>query len=205
MTENMAASFQRLDDALEPWDADWRQGFGYQNGYLFAPYGRTFDFATGSWFTMSAMVDCPNSFEQPSPGVNGIPTVRSMIFPEYKASGTILTLPIEERTSARVGSYRIKTAPLQAGNGRQVVIREVELMVKSFHAASTVAVTVDGVTRTSAAIPVGTNVIRIPFKARGEYLDVQVVPASNNAGTEAPVLEKFRVGVRPDGHTVRFL
>jgi len=126
-------------------------------------------------------------------------------FPEWKANGTILTLPVEERSSARAESYRIKTAPLQAGSGRQAVIREVEVMVKSFHASSTVAVTINGSTQTSAAIPVGTNVVRFPFNQRGEYLDVQIAPASNASGYEAPVLEQFRVGVRNDGHTVRFL
>lgn len=205
MTQNLAANFQSMDQQLVPWTATNQQGFGYLNGFLFAPEGRVWDSDTSAWFTTLDAATSHSAFEQALHEVNGANLSKGVFVPQYKASASMLFYALDERNSGRAETYRVKTAPLQAGNARQAVVREVEVMVKSFHASSTVAVTVNGTTRTSDPIPVGTNVVRFTFKERGEYLDVQVAPASNASGYEAPILEQFRVGVRDDGHNVRLL
>ena len=209
MTQNLAANFQRLDLHLAPHAFDLMHSHVNSDGYIFAPGGRVYDTKTSCWFSLSAgnttATPIYSWHGQPSPGVNGLTFNKGVFGLQHKASGKIIRYQVDEVSGARAESYRFKTAPLQAGNGRQAVIREIEIMVSSFHASSTIAVTVDGVTRTSDAIPVGTNVIRLPFKARGEYLDVLVTAASNASGYEAPMVEQYRIGVRDDGHTVRFL
>lgn len=204
MTQNMGANFAPVDDNLVPWTADSQQGFGFLNGFLFAPSGRVWDMATSAWFTLSDAATSYSAFEQPLHVVNGVALSKGVFIPQFKASASMLHYALDDRNSSRAESYRVKTAPLQAGDGRQAAIREVEVMVKSYHADSTVAVTVNGTTRTSNPIPVGTNVIRLTFNEVAEYLDVQVAPASNEAGYEAPTIEQFRVGTNV-GHTVRLL
>lgn len=203
ITQSMAADFERLDTQLEMFDMSLGHGYGfaYHNGLLFAPAGRVLDFETGAWFTLSDSPDNIIAHEATPPTVNSVDLSSGVILPQFKASGNIVQYELDD-TSQRNPRMRVKTAPLQAGNGRQIVIREVEVFTKAFNADSTVTVTVGGVAR-EFAVASGADVTRFNFNARGEYLDVEVLLESNNSSIEAPILESFRVGVRGDGHNTR--
>lgn len=202
MTQNLAANFQRLDEHLVPWTADAHQGFGYLNGFLFAPNGRVLDMETQAWFTLSDAATSYAAFEQGLTEVNGVSLYKGVFIPQYKASASMLLYELNERASNRATSYTVKTAPLR-GEGRFMHVREVQVGVDSINSAATVAVTVNGTTRTSSALGTGRNVVSFLFNEKAEYLDVQVVPASNTSA-EAPVLEFIRVGVRKDAHQVHY-
>ncbi len=206
-TQNMAANFKRLDPQLLPHPAAPMHGFANVAGYLLAPQGRVMSWESGAWFTLSVGTGSSPIYawyDQPSPGVNGLTFNKGVYGAQYKASGAIAIVNMDERAGARLESYRVKTAPVRDAGGRQMVVREVQVGVDSFSAETTVAVTCGGVTQTSTALGVGSNVVSFLFPARAEYLDVLVVPASNHSGVEAPVLEYMRIGARPDGHQIHY-
>lgn len=210
MTRNMAATFDRLDGQLAPLPVlfdSYIQGFGYQGGFLFTPGGRVTDLGEGGgWFTLSEASGATPAYtytEQSDLIVNGVVLTRGIVAPQYCANWKINVFPLDETTGgSRYSTYTVKTAPIRNDKGRWMHIREVQVAVNCLGSASTIAVTVNGVTRTSATLPAGTNEVSFLFDERARYLDVQVVPNSNNASVEAPVLEAIRIGSRPDAHQI---
>ncbi len=204
MTQNMAAQFEELDPHITPPlnDGGHGYGFGYLDKYIFAPAGKVLDTETKAWFTLSATVDNINAFEQNIATVNGISLGKKMYAPRYAANWTLAFYGLEERNSTRVQTYTVKTAPIRNDKGRWMHIREVQVDLSCFGSASTVAVTVNGTTRTSATLAAGTNELSFLFDERAKYLDVQVVPNSNTTSIEAPIIEAIRIGTRPDAHQV---
>lgn len=103
-------------------------------------------------------------------------------------------------TTGRCESYTWKSSPIRHPTGRQIEIRAVEVYARSRNGAtSTVAVTVNGVTQTRACDVSNRGALMFYFMGRGEYLDVQVVSASNASGVEAPIIEVVRIGAQ-GGH-----
>jgi len=212
MTRNMAATFDRLDPQLAPLvpitnTDSYVTGFGYLGGFLFAPGGRVTNLDDQSgWFTLSAASGSTPVyafFEQVDISVNGVAMPRGVIAPQY-CSGFVLNIYSLDESSggSRYETYTVKTAPIRNDKGRWMHIREVQVDLDCFGSASTVAVTVNGTTRTSATLPAGTNELSFLFDERARYLDVQVVPNSNTNAVEAPVIEAIRIATRSDAHQI---
>ena len=197
--QNMGNTFTRIDQQIEPIagaSLNGNHGMAVSDEHLFTPEGRIFIPKMGAWFTESygAAHHTQNFF---SDGQNTVYMV------DWEAPFTITYIDNREVSGQRLESFTVKTAPLRHPDGHQVNIRQVNVMVKSFNSAATVAVTVNGTTVTSSALGTGVNVIPFLFNQRGEYLDVTVTSASNVTNTEAPVVEGFKIGYRPDGHRLR--
>jgi hypothetical protein len=204
VTQNMAANFTALDSHLTPWVGDTSQGFGYLNGFLFAPNGRVLDAETSAWFTLSDAATAYSAFEQALSAVNGVDITKGMYVPQWQSGGAILTYGLNERNSARAETYTFKTAPIRDDHSRLVYFREVQIGVDSFSAEATIVCTVNGTARTSAALGTGKNVVSFLFSEHAEYLDATFTVASNHSGVEAPVTEFFRLGTRADGHQIHY-
>lgn len=215
IAQNNATSFDRIDNALVSFKMPSGPsaidaalvGFARVAHFLFSPGGVVQDLDTGAWFSLSQ--GNSNTFmfgRAKSAGPRAISTAPSLVsMLQYAPGANTWTMPLYETddSSSRYETFTVKTAPLRDPNHRRLSIREVQVNVKSFHAASTIAVTVDGVTRTSAVIPVGTDRLRFLFNSRAEYQDIQIVAASNTSGYEAPMIESFAVGSRPNEHHFR--
>lgn len=204
-TRNMAAQFERLDQNLIPHAVDENQAFSYFDNFLFAPGGKVMNTDTKTWFSLSAATgaNVVNHWErQPTNTINGVTLGQQVIGAQRNNAGAILSYPVNEFGGQRVETFRVKTAPIRNDKGRYMHIREVQVAVDCFGSTSTVAITVNGTTRTSATLPAGTNEVSFLFDERAKYLDVLVVPNSNTTNTEAPVLEAVRIGTRPDAHQV---
>jgi hypothetical protein len=213
LSQNMGSAFERLDPQLTPYTPPTvRAGYGVTayKDFIFAPSGRVYDTRTKAWFTLSAGTgstpsDFTHALAYESGGYASFTSQPGLYAPQFCDSFGINQYVIDEASaSARYETYTLKTSPVRDDHGRQVVIREVQIGVDAFGSASTVAVTCGGTTQTSSVMAAGKNVVSFLFPARSEYLDVQIVPNSNNSGTEAPVLEFVRMGTRPDGHQIRY-
>lgn len=169
----------------------------WHDHWLITSNGLILDYDTRAWFTSSFM--SASIMARLSGGLGGLGP--GMIFANAGASMSLWTMPIiGGATTGRAETYTWKSAPLRDPNGRQVEVRAIEIIARSKNGAtSSVAVTVNGVTRTLACDSSGRGAMTFYFMARRETLDVQIVSASNAAGVEAPMIEALRVGTQ-SGH-----
>lgn len=196
---DMGSSFQRLDKQLIPPTRPSITTHGVFLGdlaffkrFLFAPRGYVFDTDTKAWFKISALSGVYSLF---------VEHVARTIYLVDNTATAVYTIMLLEGDS-RVSTYTWKSPALRDPSGRQIRIREVQLALKTYNAASTVAVTVNGVTRTSPVLAAGRQTVSFLFKERDEVLDVEVVPNSNDAAVEAPSIEVVRIGTAP-GHLTK--
>lgn len=164
------------------------------DNYFYAQGKLWLDYETKSWFSSSFLSDSAAvSCSERRDGTIWVATAGT--------SFTLYRYLVEpSSTSNRAESYTFKSAPMRDPAARQIEIRQVEVYAQCFNGAtSTVAVTVNGVTRSKACDAAGRGQMTFYFMARAEELDVQVVAASNASGVEAPLIEAIRVGTQP-GH-----
>ncbi len=213
VAQNNGSAFDQLDKQLTPYNPPSIQasfGITVYKDFVFAPSGRVMDLRTGAWFNLSVgigstPIDRTYALRYDHDGYGGFTSPVGLYAPQWADTFAIYRYVIDEAVgdaSGRYSTYTVKTAPLRRPDGRQVNLREVQVMVKGFAAGDDVAVTVNGTTRTATDIGVGINVLTFTFNERAEYLDVQVVPTAASTG-EAPIIEAIRVGFRPDGHRLR--
>lgn len=103
--------------------------------------------------------------------------------------------------SKRVGQFTWQSAPLRGPNGRTVEIREVQVYARSYDTGATLAVTVNGVTKTQTVgdngVP-GRDQLSFLFREHAEVLDVTIVSTAGTPSTnEAPTIQAVRIGWRP--------
>lgn len=166
----------------------------YIGHWLMAPRGFVMDYSTGAWFTSSFL----------NLGTAGTDGRHHCVDRAYQlilaATGgrsfSLYQFDTSEDSAHRAESYTWKSAPLRDPSGRQLQIREVQVTGQAPGSAATIQVTVNGTTRTSAVLSGRFNESFL-FRETAELLDVQVVPASNTGGVEAPVVEAVRIGSRP--------
>lgn len=170
----------------------------FHNHWLFYSRagGQVMDYDTRAWFDTSIMQG--NGFAQRLAKLPGF------MFSDNTTPFTLWTVTcVDNASTSRAESWTWKSSPLRDPSGRQVEIRAVQVVARSFNGAtSTIAVTVNGNTQTVACDSAGRGSITFYFRQRREVLDVQVVAASNQAGVQAPDIEVVRLGSQP-GHFLR--
>lgn len=176
----------------------------FLGSYLFTPNGYVRDWETGAWFRVTHFADA--SFFQADArkhrvwGVNDdVNFSQYDIFPFDRVSGT--------GSTARMDTYTWRSAPISHPDGREIVIREVQLFVKvsattdfvvtrTDSDGNTESNTVTGVTTSGG----GTQMIPFLFSHYGSaYQDITVTPTCQSSSQEAPAIERIRVGII-DGH-----
>lgn len=184
------AEFNEISEQIDL--TDFTEGqLAYLDRKLYVPGGLVYDFETQSWFKMT--VNSTYHFGDARTGnfsaaneTNGVITFKN--FYEYV-------------DSPRVSTYTWKGAPLHADDGRQTVIREIQLYATTHDSNSVLAVTVAGETKTHTIASAGTEQHSFRFLAgRGEVVDIKIVATAGNSDNEAPTLEKPpRMGIA-QGH-----
>lgn len=181
------AGFQQQSDIVHMGD------LSYIEEFLFGPIGFVYHFPTKSWFRQTQIAGAFHNVERSLRQIWG-PDNTGVSFALNKLS------PVPATSPDRLSTYTIKSAPLHAGDGRRIGIREVQIYLRSYDANATVAVTVNGTTRTVTCSTTGRQQLSFLFVERAEVLDVQVVPTAGSAANEAPSIEVLRVGFEPGTH-----
>lgn len=166
-------------------------GYGdlaFAPNYLFAPNGLVYDFRVRSWFRLSNV-----GWHVAADKLN-----RTMILATQGVGFSLWRYNTNENISTRYDTYTWKSAPFRSTDGRQIEIREVQVICRTYDTAQ-IAVTVNGTTRTVTGLAAGKHYVSIPFVERDDVLDVQVVPTAGSASVEAPSIECVRMG-QGSGH-----
>lgn len=160
------------------------------NEYLFAPNGYVLHIPTQSWFKQTRIAGAIHNVERSTRTIWG-PVGTGVSFALRSLS------PFPGQT--RMNTYSWKSAPLRSPDGREIEIREVEVVAKSYDASATIAVTVGGTTVTKTLGVAGRQDVSFLFVARDEVLDIRVVSSAASSAVEAPSLEAVRFYTR-SGH-----
>jgi hypothetical protein len=168
----------------------------FLNDFLFCPGGYVYDFRTKSWFTQSVLTARLHDVESTSQTVWG---------PNAEGYDWELKELRPFDGERRAATFSWKSAPLRSPYGRQLVMREVEVVAKSYDDDATVAVTVNGTTVTRDMGTAGIKSLRFYFNERAEVLDVRLVSTAGTdpvSGThiEGPSIEALRFKTLPGHH-----
>lgn len=158
--------------------------------FLFAPKGYVMHWPTKAWFKQTQLAGLLHNVEAQTRTIWG--TVGTGASPTF---AEISPFP----GNSRLNTYSFKTAPLRSDDGRQIEIREVELVARSYDASAQLAVTVGASTVTKTLGTVGRQKVSFLFNTRDEMLDIRVVSTAGNSANEAPSVEAVRFKSRP-GH-----
>jgi hypothetical protein len=161
----------------------------FLNGYLFLQGGLVYDLATSAFFRIAAMQNCVYYDADRTNRTTGQRVIGV-------TSGAAFTFPGVTFGSARATNFTWKSAPLHDPSGRQVQIREVQLIVRSYEAGAQLTVTVNGTARTVTLGSAGRANPRFLFSESAQQLDVTVRSVGGAGSTEAPTIESVRVGSR---------
>lgn len=168
----------------------------YVGNLLLAPHGLFRDERTQSWHRSSVLTTSKQHFHSWSDQNN-----REF----FVATGDVnfaLWIFSADETANRWHTYTWKSASFRHPTGRQIRIREVEIYCKAYDTSSSVAVTVNGTTRTVVMTAAGRQQLDFLFDEYDEVLDVQVVSSAGSSSVEAPSIEVVRVGTKPQ-HRLR--
>lgn len=179
LSEQLAGfAVQQPGDAVSPGDTN------FINEFLFAPNGNVLHWPTKSWFTQTQLAGIFHNVERYTRTIWGpVGTGNSFALNSLKPfPGT-----------NRVSTYTWKSAPLREPSGRQLTIREVEIVYQSYDANATFQVTVgsQAVTQTLQSTTRGS--IRFYFLQQAPMLDVQIVSTAGNGSHEAPTIEAVKI------------
>jgi len=189
--ENFQDISQQIDPAL--WSNTSNNGSvgggntAYAGNFLIAPHGLFYDERTQGWHRSSVLTAAADHFH------SWADLSYRQIF--AATGGAAFSLYVfDTKETARWNTYTWKSAPMRREDNRRIRIREVQLVLKAYDAA-TVAVTVNGTT-VSRTLATGRQTVSFLFDEIAEILDVQVVPTAASSSVEAPSIEAVRVGAQ---------
>lgn len=183
-------NFSRLSEQIDPASFSSSGDVSGIGNLLLAPNGFGFDLRSKSWFRFSALA----AGQEVQYGDHRDQVIVAAL------SGTNPTIyTVDPSNATRASTWTIKTAPFRGENGRRIRIRSVQVSYLSYHASDTIAVTVNGTTRTFTATGAGKDVANFLFDEEAEILDVQVVATADSGSHQAPDMEALRIG-RQEGH-----
>lgn len=189
-------SFEELSEQIDPqtWPGS-QSGFGaigpgsvtFGGSYLLAPHGLFFDFRTKGWHRSSVLV--------PSAKDHFIAHYDKFNHEFFVAAGTSSPSLYLFGTNedSRCSTFTWKSASFHHPSGRQIRMREVQIFCKTYDTGSSIAVTINGTTKTVSPTTAGRQQLDFLFDEANEVLDVQVVSTAASTG-EAPSIEVVRVG-----------
>lgn len=211
----------------------------FEKHFLFTPRGFVYDFRTKSWFRMSVLAatatnDGAYYYAERRSMHSGASTdltpTRAHRF--YACTSPTDTgnawgvhffvinenddfdLPSDVSGEGTDGPFRVtdytwRSAPLRSPDGRQIEIREIQILTKHVGGTGTNQLTVTVTDESGSAVAITktvpgssgtTSVLPFLFAKRGDYLDIKVRSQDTSmTGIEAPTIESIRIGTR-SGH-----
>lgn len=160
--------------------------------YLFCPGGLVYHFPTQSWFTQTQLAGTVLNVEPYTSQIWGT-TGEGVSF------SLAQLIPVPATGAARVSSYTWQSSPMRSNDERQLRIREVDIIAKSYDANATITVTVNGTALPTTLTATGRQTVQFLFNERAEVLDVTVTSTAGSGANEAPSIEAVRIWTQ-DGH-----
>lgn len=157
----------------------------------FFPRGLVYDHLTKTWLHLPDLDDVMFLALDGTSGqekVVGVAGSNPVLFPAVEFAGGV----------DRARDFTWKSAPLRDPAGREIEVREVQLVVQTYGGDETITVTVNGVPQEKTIVTAGRHAPRFLFRQRAAELDV-TIRSQTDAGPEAPTIEAVRIGTRP-GH-----
>ena len=164
------------------------------NGFLFAPDGKVLHWDTQSWFTLEDSTAHTHA------------TTGKLWYTIREDGSPVNCINMFQGSGAiRATCGHLQTAPFADKDGRNVVIREVQVFLQSYTASGPCAtvtcdiyngddVLVQSRTPEGGAIPFGRNMLRFLFAyPKDDYLSVRIC-ADGQGSNEAPTIERLRIG-----------
>jgi hypothetical protein len=196
---NDGRQFQSISNSIAAFGLNISPGLvgtgtmAYLNSLLFAPGPGTtinvYDFETGAWHRMSD-IDYVFGWADPYGG--------NIWCANHTTTPAIVGVNVMSGGS-RTNGGTLQTVEFADKNGRNVDIREVQLFVDCTAASTFVVELIDQtgasiVTRTVAAVTDKQMVSFLFPNTKSEYLSVKVTTSSDNGSSEAPRIERMRIG-----------
>jgi hypothetical protein len=202
-------TFRSISDQLHRFALNFDAGAGtggmvgtgtmaYLNGLLFAPGGSAsglkglvYDFDSGAWFHQSSL----NGVFYWADVYSG--EVWAAAYP--KPSFEVSKFSVFGGMTTRAPLGIVQTQPFADKNGRNVNIREVQLFVQNYTASTYTVELIDKdgtsvVTRTVGSIT-GRQMASVQFpNTKSEYLSVKITAEADDGTSEAPTIERIRIG-----------
>lgn len=178
--------FSQVADAVAPGDTN------FMNEFLFAPNGMVRHWPTKAWFSQTQLAGSFHNVERFTRqiwGPTGVGTSFNL--------ATLSPFP----KSQRVSTYTWKSAPLREPTGRQLTIREVEVIYDSFDAGATFTITVGTQTVTQTLATTTRGTIRFYFLQQAPILDVKIVSTAGSGANEAPMIEAVKIKYPTASHS----
>lgn len=194
-------TFRSISDQIKRIDANPGGGLlgngqlAFNNDFLFVPGGYVYDFVTNSWFKQSSLATSQFHWRNESevwlasPG-SSFDVKRMGLF---RSAG-----------STRASTGVIQTVPYADKTGRNVDIREVQLFVNTYAASEIKVELIDqtdaiSVTRYATVTTAKKELVKFLFPyTKSEYLSVRITPRSIDGTSEAPTIERLRIGFGPN-------
>jgi len=192
-------TFRSLSDSLARFSLNISPGMvgtgqmGFLNDLLFAPgpSGKTnvFDYSCGCWFRSTGI---QSIFASADP-------YGGMIWCVDHTDTSPSLVSYSVFANSRVSTGIIQTVPFADKNGRNVDIREVQLFVQCYSSSTFIVELIDQtgasvVTRTVSGITDRQMVQFLFPNTKSEYLSIKVTPSATNGTSEAPTIERMRIG-----------
>ena len=195
-------TFQSISDPIVRFDTDIGANDGpgqlaFLNDYLFAPSGHVYDFTTKAWFQSSLVPD--SAYHYADSGNLYMVNANVGI-----AMGSLNVFEGSSPTAFRASSGVIQTVPYADKSGRNVRIREVQVYVNNYVPSSMSVSIIDGKgniasTDSVSGSAVGRKMLQFLFpNVEDDYLSVRITPSADNGTSEAPTIERVRIGFGPN-------
>lgn len=195
-------TFTSISDPIGRFDIDVGSNLGpgqlaFLNDYIFAPGGRVYDMRTKAWFRSSFMHDSAYHHGVQSGRVymcNSVPGLSAGYIRIYEGGGAI----------SRATSATFQTVPFSDALGKNVRMREMQVLAKNYAATTYVATIIDSrevvvAKFTIASKPAGRHMHSFLFPDLGDhYLSVALTASTDNGTSEAPTVERVRFGFAPN-------
>jgi hypothetical protein len=169
----------------------------FLNDYLFAPGGRVFSFRTNSWHTSTLLTTSAFHHAVQSGRVymtNCTATPAPKILRLYEGTDSSID---------RMSTGIIQTLPFRDPTGRNVRIREVQILAQTYTSSGFAVSLLDSTGATVSTDTVtgvtgrGQVTLRFP-NTEDEYLSVKVTPSATNGTSEAPTIECLSIFFGPN-------
>lgn len=186
-------TFQDLTPLIAPFSdvaSNWK-GLGtgtFGEGFLLLPGALVWNEESKGWFKVSDQASILNAFD-PAAGV---------LSASAGVNFTLRLRDIARGTGTRTSSWTWRSAPFAQPDGTQTEVREVVIQ-SEVYSPSTFTITITdhlGNTQTIATPtqPTGKHAVTTATLLRGDYCDVKIAAAANNGTSEAPTVERVRLG-----------
>jgi len=195
-------TFTSLSDPIGRFDIDTGSNLGpgqlaFLNDYIFAPGGRVYDMRTKAWFRCSFMHDSAYHHGVQSGRVyccNSGPGLEAGYIRLYEGGASL----------SRSSSASFQTVPFSDANGKNVRMRELQVLAKNYAATTYVATVIDSrdvvvAKFTIASKPAGRHMHSFLFPDVGDhYLSIALTASCDDNTSEAPTVERVRFGFGPN-------